>query len=80
MCKRGKDTVSFEGTTGPYMQYTYAWEKRILRKCEIHDEVLEMDYKVLTDDVVYALVKVIAGYEEAVKHGVPGSNVTVTGS
>ena len=61
------EVLSFEGTTGPYVQYTYARAKSILRKCEIHDEALEMDYKVLTDDVTYALVKVIAGYDEAVK-------------
>ena len=61
-----KDILSFEGTTGPYAQYTYARAKSILRKAADMTGETEIDYHVLTDDVTYSLLKVLSGYEEAV--------------
>lgn len=61
------EVLSFEGATGPYVQYTYARAQSILRKSEGTDEKAEIDASVLTDDVTYALVKALAGYEDAVK-------------
>lgn len=61
-----KEVLNFDGTTGPYAQYTYARAKSVLRKAGKMVEVVEVDYKVLTDDVTYNLVKVLAGYEDAV--------------
>ena len=61
-----KDVLSFEGTTGPYAQYTYARAKSILRKAADMTGETEIDYHVLTDDVTYSLLKVLSGYEEAV--------------
>lgn len=58
--------LSFEGTTGPYAQYTYARAKSILRKCEKVLGEENIDYAVLTDDVTYTLLKTLQGYEEAV--------------
>lgn len=60
------EVLNFEGTTGPYVQYTYARAKSILRKniCEFKQE--QIDYNVLTDDATYALVKILVGYEDAI--------------
>lgn len=61
-----KEVLNFDGTTGPYAQYTYARAKSVLRKAGKTVEVGEVDYLTLTDDVTYNLVKVLAGYEDAV--------------
>lgn len=61
-----KEVLNFDGTTGPYAQYTYARAKSVLRKAGKTVEVGEVDYLALTDDVTYNLVKVLAGYEDAV--------------
>ena len=58
-----KEVLNFDGTTGPYAQYTYARAKSVLRKYGKNVEVTGIDYGVLTDDVSYNLVKVLAGYE-----------------
>ena len=61
-----EDVLSFEGNTGPYVQYTYARAKSILRKCENMQPEREVKVETLTDDVSFALVKVLLGYEEAI--------------
>ncbi|MBO4987329.1 MAG: arginine--tRNA ligase [Lachnospiraceae bacterium] len=61
-----KEVLNFDGTTGPYAQYTYARAKSVLRKYGETIEKDEIDYGTLTDDVSYNLVKVLAGYEDAV--------------
>ena len=61
-----KDVLSFEGSTGPYAQYTYARAKSILRKAGATVESDSIDYTTLTDDVTYALIKTLFGYEAAV--------------
>lgn len=69
------DVLSFEGTTGPYVQYTYARAKSILRKSSVEagkgvwteDGNETIHYDLLTDDTSYALIKTLAGYEAAVE-------------
>ena len=61
-----KEVLNFDGTTGPYAQYTYARAKSVLRKYGKTVENEGIDYATLTDDVSYNLVKVLAGYEDAV--------------
>ena len=62
-----KEVLSFEGTTGPYAQYTYARAKSILRKAEITtNKMMGKGYSALTDDVTYALIKILDGYGDAV--------------
>lgn len=61
-----KDVLSFEGTTGPYAQYTYARAKSVLRKTKDDVSEYEIDYNTLTDDTTYALIKILNGYEAAV--------------
>lgn len=61
-----EDVLSFEGTTGPYVQYTYARAKSILKKNKsvIIPEIV--DFSVLDDDISYMLIKALSGYEEAI--------------
>lgn len=61
-----EDVLSFEGTTGPYVQYTYARAKSILRKNK--DEMIpeNVDFSVLTEDTSYVLIKALSGYEETI--------------
>ena len=63
-----EDVLSFEGTTGPYVQYTYARAKSILRKntTEITDS--KIDFESWTDDVTFELVKTLNGYEDAIQN------------
>ena len=61
-----KEVLSFEGTTGPYVQYTYARAKSVLRKYGKAVNGSDIDYAALTDDASYNLVKVLTGYEDAV--------------
>ncbi len=61
-----KEVLSFEGTTGPYAQYTYARAKSILRKAGKTTKEYEINYNLLTDDVTYALIKTLNEYEAAI--------------
>lgn len=61
-----KDVLSFEGTTGPYVQYTYARAKSILRKSKEDISSYEINCDALTDNVTYELIKTLNGYETAV--------------
>ncbi len=73
-----EDVLSFEGTTGPYVQYTYARAKSILRKSVNVEyaekttgesglmEVDAINYAHLTDEAGYALVKTLTSYETVV--------------
>lgn len=72
------EVLSFEGSTGPYVQYTYARARSIMRKsgrgewessnCTQEDHhVEEIDFRVLTAGADYALVKTLQGYGEAVE-------------
>lgn len=61
-----KEILSFEGATGPYAQYAYVRAKSILRKAGEDVKDCKIDYTALTDDVTYALIKTLGGYETAV--------------
>lgn len=61
-----EDILSFEGTTGPYVQYTYARAKSILKKVENKPEVDDVDISLLSDDTTYSLLKIISEYKEAI--------------
>jgi arginyl-tRNA synthetase len=62
-----KDVLSFEGTTGPYVQYTNVRAGSILRK---YGKALpaDVDYTALTDDAAFQLLKALNGYEAAVNN------------
>lgn len=61
------EVLSFEGTSGPYVQYTYARAKSILRKADYQKPAQEVNLEKLTDDYSFKLIKELLGYEEAVK-------------
>lgn len=59
-----KEMLSFDGETGPYVQYTYARGKSILRKLgEIKSEV---DYSLLNSKEEFELVKLIEGFQASI--------------
>lgn len=62
-----EEVMSFDGNTGPYVQYTYARAKSILRKNKAPINRENIEWRILTDDVTYALVKAAAAYENAVQ-------------
>ena len=64
------EVLSFEGTSGPYIQYTYARAKSILRKADYQKSVGQVDFKKLTDDYSFKLIKELLGYEDALKKAV----------
>lgn len=62
-----EDVLNFEGTTGPYIQYTYARAKSIIKKNKGVVEYEDIDFGVLSEDMGYALIKALSGYEEAIE-------------
>ncbi len=65
-----EEVLSFEGATGPYVQYTYARAKSILRKSSAENaegSVREDIAPYLTEDASYHLLKELMGYGDAVK-------------
>ena len=61
-----EEVLNSEGTTGPYIQYTYVRAKSILRNFGGIVAAAEINYHVLTDDAAFALIRLLCGYEEAV--------------
>lgn len=68
---RWEDVLDFDGDTGPYLQYTYARCNSMLRKAQ--EQGLEISsfedlaYDRLTEDEVLPLLKLLAGFPQAVK-------------
>ena len=69
-----EEVLSFEGNTGPYVQYTYARAKSILRKSDESNltgdkgtKIREIAYDALIRGADYMLVKALEGYGEAVE-------------
>lgn len=58
------EILSFDGETGPYVQYTYARAKSILRKNEKPEEA---DLKLLSTQEEFELSKTLEGFGNAVK-------------
>lgn len=62
------EVLSFEGTTGPYVQYTYARAKSILRKNRMEIDGKNICYAALIDDISFELIKILYGYEDAIEN------------
>ena len=60
------DILNFEGTTGPYIQYTYARIKSILRKYGKIEIEKNINHTILTDNITFSLVKVLLQYEDII--------------
>jgi arginyl-tRNA synthetase len=70
-----KESISFEGNTGPYILYSYARASSILRKCKksvSHDSPVKM-----MDDAELRLVKKIAEFPEVVGEAAEKYNPTL---
>jgi arginyl-tRNA synthetase len=63
-----EDVLSFDGTTGPYVQYTNARACSILRKYGKELNTRSINYEALTDDVTFELIKTLSGYEKAINN------------
>lgn len=59
-------SISFEGETGPYVQYSYARAKSILRKAKKTD-VKKIDASLLVVPAETALISALAAFPETVK-------------
>lgn len=59
-----KEMLSFEGETGPYVQYTYARGKSIIRKAG--EAPAGVNYSLLNSKEEFELIKLLGGLQEAV--------------
>lgn len=60
------EVLSFEGSTGPYIQYTYARAKSILRKNPDYTAILDIDFSPLEEESCYQLVRKLSDYPKAI--------------
>lgn len=58
-------TLSFEGETGPYVQYTYARTCSLLKRAEIEVDD-NVDFSILTDKEAFNVIKKLEGFKSAV--------------
>ena len=64
-----EDILDFEGESGPYVQYSYARGKSILRKAEEQNiEYRGAKLDVLDSQEEFALVKLIKDFPEAIRN------------
>ena len=56
--------LSFEGESGPYLQYTFARTNSVLKKGEISD--YKADYSLLTDETGYSLIKTVGRFPSVI--------------
>ncbi|MBX4258798.1 arginine--tRNA ligase [Clostridium estertheticum] len=65
-----EEMLSFDGETGPYVQYTYARAKSILRKVEEtsknNENDVELDYDKLNSKEEFELVKQLEGFQKSI--------------
>ena len=59
------EVLNFDGETGPYVQYTYARAKSVLRKAGV-DEIKPLNIEKITSDEEFILVKKLAEFENVV--------------
>jgi len=69
-----EEMLSFDGETGPYVQYTYARAKSILRKVEESSnkpaDDLVLDYNKLNSKEEFELVKQLEGFQNSILHAI----------
>lgn len=61
-----EDVMNFEGSTGPYVQYTYARAKSILRKNSGFEINHDIDYSQLQDENSYQLIRKLSNYPDVI--------------
>ncbi|MFT5875926.1 MAG: arginyl-tRNA synthetase [Clostridium sp.] len=69
-----EEMLSFEGETGPYVQYTYARAKSILRKVGENNNKsgtsVELDYNKLDSKEEFELVKQLEGFKNSILYAI----------
>lgn len=60
-----EDVLNFDGESGPYVQYTYARGRSVLRRADI--DYSDADFANTVSDEEYALIKQINAFGDAVK-------------
>ncbi|MCT2535475.1 arginine--tRNA ligase [Aquibacillus koreensis] len=60
--------LTFEGETGPYIQYTYARACSILRKGMNQVEIVEQSYQAFQDDKAWTVLSLLMKFEEVITH------------
>ena len=69
-----EEMLSFDGETGPYVQYTYARAKSILRKVEENnngaESNIELDYNKLDSKEEFELVKQLEGFQNSIMYAI----------
>ncbi len=63
-----KEMLSFDGETGPYVQYSYARGRSILRKVE--ENQAEADFSKLNSKEEFELVKALQGFNDAINYAI----------
>lgn len=59
------EVLNFDGETGPYVQYTYARAKSVLRKAQI-EEFESIKFENLKTNEEFALVKSLASFQDSI--------------
>lgn len=59
------EVLNFDGETGPYVQYTYARAKSVLRKADFKQNK-EISFDNITSDEEFALVKALGNFKDVV--------------
>lgn len=59
------EVLNFDGETGPYVQYTYARAKSVLRKADFKENT-EISFDNMTSDEEFALVKSLGNFKDVV--------------
>jgi arginyl-tRNA synthetase len=72
---RWEDALSFEGRSGPFLQYSYARASSVLRKAEVGGPPYAYDPALLSHPDEQALVRTIAGFPRAVEYAARSTHV-----
>jgi len=72
---RWEDALSFEGRSGPFVQYSYARAASLLRKAEDLSPPYAYDAEKLSDPEEQALVRVVASLPRAVEYAARSTHV-----
>jgi len=69
-----KESLSFNGNTGPYLQYMGARISSLLRKANDRDvqNGVELRFELLTQDAEWELIKILASYNDAIASSAAG--------
>lgn len=69
-----EEMLSFDGETGPYVQYTYARAKSILRKVKDNsngnETNVKIDYNTLNSKEEFELVKQLEGFQSSIMYAI----------